>query len=774
MLRQIPIQSFVPGADPIELIAYYDELAWYYPNCEPETKYWFVKNVRPDWVIFDVGANVGCYSALFSRLAPKGQVWAFEPTSTADLLQENLAHNKCENVQAIRVALGSKTGNVEDSIYGKPGDDPERRVYPFYRLDDMVRNNGIDRLDCIKIDVNSFDFEVLLGARETIRTLKPTIIVKLNHALSRRNQSYSKALEWLRDQGVDEVLSLDGDNFVVTPGRSPSQTFPVRSGLQISFADPAGVPASVDGGPFRLIRSFDPHHSGITHGDTRLTVLADGSVEVTTPPARWAFAVSFPMPVDLEPDPALRIAVDLEVISGRFGVGCLDKDQQFIGPERQIGPGERELLLLPITDLSSLTEVVLRNVSENGASVAHVFGVKVGLEDNYAAGLLAEAAGRHDDAIRYYEAALRLDPRTIAPRAAAGRLKFVPPEEPFLKQFRARSQSDACEVTIQVRNPCNYRCSYCVATGHNNEPVQRFDLDAVAAAYDQIDSPLIITTLECGGGEPTVHPQFPDLIRICSSRGAVSFPTNNSQNPKRWLPRETAHRLLIRAALHPEGEETLDKYIENAAHLVEAGCNFLSIFIAHPTRLDRIRPYAEKFAAAGVPFTPTNFIGEYEGKQYPHAYTDEERALLTFPDLGYVRHQLLAEPHMTRIRDFRGVPCRAGYRSLYLTREGRLQRCMYDRRPMEKPLAGPEPCVVAHCGCGIVLSGLAPMELPDYQNFWGPMADLPQIDLSDADDKARTLGYANAENAIATELVKRYDALMEAYGKNDPTMKPDR
>jgi hypothetical protein len=87
------IQTNVPGRPPIELPAFYPEFAWYYPNCELETKYWFVRNVQPDWTIFDIGANIGYYSVLFSQLAPQGRVYAFEPTVTVEILKANLAHN---------------------------------------------------------------------------------------------------------------------------------------------------------------------------------------------------------------------------------------------------------------------------------------------------------------------------------------------------------------------------------------------------------------------------------------------------------------------------------------------------------------------------------------------------------------------------------------------------------------------------------------------------------------------------------------------------------
>lgn len=381
MPDQTPIQSLVPGDKPVELVAYYDEFLWYYPNCEPETKYWFVKNVKPDWVIFDVGANVGYYSVLFSRLALEGRIYAFEPTATSDMLRANVRHNQCANVHVEEVALGSKTGNVEDGIYRIWGDSPERKVYPFYRLDDYVRNNNITKLDCIKIDVDSFDFEVLLGARETLKTLKPVIVVELNHALSRRNQSNIKALEWLREQGIESVLSLDGDNFVVTPGREPRETFPTLSSIRIDFANTAAVPQELDDERvIKVLQTFDPHHTAIVHGGATLTVLTGSQVEVKTPAAQWSFAVGFPMPVDLVADPALRIAIDVEVLSGRLGVGCLSDANDYIGPERQIGPGGRRVLLLPVTDQSRLQQVMLRNAfSEDQPTVVRVFGLKVGL-----------------------------------------------------------------------------------------------------------------------------------------------------------------------------------------------------------------------------------------------------------------------------------------------------------------------------------------------------------------------------------------------------------
>ena len=53
------VETAIPGRDPIELVSFYEEFRDYYPQCELETKRWFVDHIRPDWWIFDVGANIG-------------------------------------------------------------------------------------------------------------------------------------------------------------------------------------------------------------------------------------------------------------------------------------------------------------------------------------------------------------------------------------------------------------------------------------------------------------------------------------------------------------------------------------------------------------------------------------------------------------------------------------------------------------------------------------------------------------------------------------------
>ncbi|GAB1409757.1 hypothetical protein MASR1M90_09110 [Desulfovibrionales bacterium] len=218
------IVTYIPGMPSIELVSYYDSFKDYYPYCELDTKSWFVENVEDDWIFIDSGANIGYYSILFAQLAPHGHVYAFEPTETYEMLLKNIAHHKTTNITPVKLALGNKVGKHTDKIYRIWGSEPEESQYDFATIDFFVKQAGLSRLDCIKIDVDSYDFEVLKGAKDTLIKFNPYIMVELNHALSKRGQSNVEALEWLAGLGYTEAIVIDHENFLLKRGLKISTT----------------------------------------------------------------------------------------------------------------------------------------------------------------------------------------------------------------------------------------------------------------------------------------------------------------------------------------------------------------------------------------------------------------------------------------------------------------------------------------------------------------------------------------------------------------------
>jgi MoaA/NifB/PqqE/SkfB family radical SAM enzyme len=536
-------------------------------------------------------------------------------------------------------------------------------------------------------------------------------------------------------------------------------------------------------GPLAMVRNLDPAVAKMTEiasinlaritprGEAKIIAQPD-AVALVTDPRQWAYSAEAEIDIPGVESESSIVKIRVEVESGVLGVGLLREDESawVARASATEGPIARELRLsVPAQTRSG--KLVFDNWTEGGKPARGLIrSIKIARDEReqyFRAALAEEELGNRDAAISNYKSLLALDPSHVGAIAGLGRLRFIPPDQPFLEEVRKRTSVDVCAVVIQVRNPCNYRCFYCVAKGHNNEPVERFDLERIDKAYSQIRSTVIGTQFDCGGGEPTVHPQFPELVRICSSHGAVDIPSNNSQDPKRWLPRETARRIFIRSAVHPETEPKLDRYLRYARYLIDAGCQFQALYIAHPTRVAKILEYRDLFSKQGVPFQPISFIGSYEGRLYPHSHTEEEKRLIGLEEeTRYWYHRI--EPHTGRIRNFRGIPCIAGYRYIYITKDGEFRRCLWDpERVLEGPLDKPEPCGVKKCGCGMWLDKLNAVETVYTHNFYGVMVGAEPIPTDWMEPLAHSLGYGGSETAMTVESIRMYDSLMAAYGKDE-------
>ena len=160
----VPFAS-TPCRAPVLLPGFYEDFCHYHQRAELQTRRWFVENVRPDWVVFDVGANVGVYSVLAGQLASDGRVFAFEPTSTSEMLAQNLSANGFEGVTVVWRAMSNVTGQRRDKIYRIWGQAPDEGDFDFVTLDDFCETESLERIDPIKIDVDGFELESILGAR---------------------------------------------------------------------------------------------------------------------------------------------------------------------------------------------------------------------------------------------------------------------------------------------------------------------------------------------------------------------------------------------------------------------------------------------------------------------------------------------------------------------------------------------------------------------------------------------------------------------------------
>lgn len=129
------------------------------------------------------------------------------------MLTSNISHYDINNVILNKKALGEKTGNIEDNIYRIWGQNPEKQIYDFITIDDYYKQNNIQQLNLMKIDVDSYDFELLKGAVNTLKILKPIITIELNHALHLRNTTPQEVIDWLQNIGYKQINITDNENY---------------------------------------------------------------------------------------------------------------------------------------------------------------------------------------------------------------------------------------------------------------------------------------------------------------------------------------------------------------------------------------------------------------------------------------------------------------------------------------------------------------------------------------------------------------------------------
>jgi FkbM family methyltransferase len=164
----------------------------------------------------DIGANLGLVSLrMAARVGHTGHVHSFEPQSRLlHYLRKTRAQNPHLSLTLHPVALGPEEatmtmcipeGNAGAGSLSKSFSDrreSEEVAVPVKRLDDYAKEIGIGRIDFIKMDVEGFEAQVLLGAMDIIGRTKPRVIV-LEENQPRRATGLAPALNMLTEADYD-------------------------------------------------------------------------------------------------------------------------------------------------------------------------------------------------------------------------------------------------------------------------------------------------------------------------------------------------------------------------------------------------------------------------------------------------------------------------------------------------------------------------------------------------------------------------------------------
>lgn len=181
-------------------------------------------------VIMDVGANTGLFSLFCFGYNNRAKIHAFEPVTTiGDRFNLNRQLNDADSITLHRIVLSDKS--TDDKVLYVPYSDisysssilkefhDEDSVKKLYvkseTLDEFVKENNINRVDLVKIDVEWHEYEVLNGSLNVLNKYSPVLIIEVLFAEVEelKNSTLINKLPKDHHVKISELLKNIGYNF---------------------------------------------------------------------------------------------------------------------------------------------------------------------------------------------------------------------------------------------------------------------------------------------------------------------------------------------------------------------------------------------------------------------------------------------------------------------------------------------------------------------------------------------------------------------------------
>lgn len=182
--------NFILDLDDFISSCIYNNKSW-----ENHLEHIYSEIIKKDFIVVDIGANIGYHSIRFSEFCDK--VYAFEPVPyNFNLLCGNIAvNNLSNNITPFCIGLGDKEEKVgivfqeEVELWWKNSKTTSHKNYGGTVLGKKSSNKNIivkplDNLnlnpDVIKIDVEGYELKTFKGAIKTIKKYNPVIFAEIH------------------------------------------------------------------------------------------------------------------------------------------------------------------------------------------------------------------------------------------------------------------------------------------------------------------------------------------------------------------------------------------------------------------------------------------------------------------------------------------------------------------------------------------------------------------------------------------------------------------
>ena len=182
---------------------------------------WIVKpyfrhfaEIKDDSLIIDIGAHIGTFSIFSASQAKNVSVYSYEPCpDNFSLLRENIKLNGLEEkIKPFNLAVWKEKGSHNLFIDNKymqlatmcPKDNKTKASVRCTTLEDIFRDNHIDKCDFLKIDCEGAEYEILMNAsQECLRKIE---VISIELHTKEKNRELKDYLEKNNFQVIIEEI----------------------------------------------------------------------------------------------------------------------------------------------------------------------------------------------------------------------------------------------------------------------------------------------------------------------------------------------------------------------------------------------------------------------------------------------------------------------------------------------------------------------------------------------------------------------------------------
>ncbi len=231
-------------------------------------------------------------------------------------------------------------------------------------------------------------------------------------------------------------------------------------------------------------------------------------------------------------------------------------------------------------------------------------------------------------------------------------------------------------ITWEINHLCNFRCPYCGNFTKDHPDTYKYSPEHI---YDQFKKTGKTWHIIITGGEPFLHKHIIKICELLSKDHYLSINSNlSTDNISEFAEKINPDRVItINASIHILSRDTdakMEKYLDNYRLLKEKGFNVIGSYVVYPPLLQRFENDIEWLKSKGVDQISSKiFHGEYKGKVYPAAFSDEAMTLQEKYMFGEIEM-----PEYLVYKHFKGLKCSTGRKMLSMLPNGDIQRCLSD------------------------------------------------------------------------------------------------